>query len=523
MHCLEDCFLSIKICGNASKYKIKVKRIGESYLIIKSLKGIFRIIEILKNYSKLDQNWQHNSIKQLSTQIVENSSPINQIKPLKKISFQQPLNKYYQIFYIFENSKKYELQQNCEDDNSFSLKKQKDHFTLKDSLKLFLDLHTDLTQITYELLLTNWEMRLVNQNLLDSYNDNFSNFKIDLFETNRNILQDSPKHSIKRSSIDSPLYQHRKKFSKTQVENSEIDFLQDNIDLYSVKSLNIINSFTKPTKKPDDYVITCYINGTIKEWCLNQSINYISTKILNHEANFQITGTSSCLVEKTYNEDYIFTRHLNCFGGKTMLKQWHFEGLTQYRDWSDIIEDRWVYCLKISPKDDYLFIGGKDGVLKQFSIKNFKLEKDWSDSCLGIIVSICITPNGDYLFTVGKRRITQWSLKGGDLYKTWSGCENVDFWAMEVSPDGRYLYIGGDGGLLKMFDIETQRLKKDMSCVKYGNVRSLRITGDGVYLFIGSMEGRLVQYCINDGVCEDWSNGRVNLRSILLASKSTKV
>ena len=77
-----------------------------------------------------------------------------------------------------------------------------------------------------------------------------------------------------------------------------------------------------------------------------------------------------------------------------------------------------------------------------------------------------ITPNGKWLFTGSfDGHIKQWSVDNNLLLKDYGKVHNGWIYCSAITPDGLYLFTGGDNRHLKQWSINHQTLWKDYGCI----------------------------------------------------------
>jgi WD40 repeat protein len=242
---------------------------------------------------------------------------------------------------------------------------------------------------------------------------------------------------------------------------------------------------------PDQrFLITGSTQGSLKQW---------STSDLTLVHNYgEVHQDSIKTMAATFCNLYIFTgsrdRH---------LKQWSLTNQTLIKDYGPIHKDA-ITAMAISPDNLFLFTGSHEGTISQWSIKhqtkvdrefpqihadaitdmqmipntqaraflsvsdskhlklffwdiNLNFLKDFGDVCkTGSVVSCCVTPNGQYVFTGSlDSTLKQWDLDAGKMVKDFGKVHNGNWITkVKVSPDGKRVYSADDVGLMKEWDLK---------------------------------------------------------------------
>ncbi|MBP0020508.1 MAG: protein kinase [Cyanobacteria bacterium SBLK] len=107
------------------------------------------------------------------------------------------------------------------------------------------------------------------------------------------------------------------------------------------------------------------------------------------------------------------------------------------------------------------------------------------------IDAIAFSPSGEWVATAGNDKTVQlWHPRTGDLHQT---CQNTALGsgiALDLSLDGRYLLVGGDGGSVQIWEVASGRCQSRFS----GNgsiARAVSFSPDGVYVLAGFANGEL--------------------------------
>ena len=161
----------------------------------------------------------------------------------------------------------------------------------------------------------------------------------------------------------------------------------------------------------------------------------------------------------------------------------------------------------ITPDSQYLLTADYYGYLKQWSVKNLELYKDYGKVHQGAIWSMAITSNGKYLFTAGgmyqKGFLKQWDLFKKELKKDYGLISKSEIYSIALAPDQDCLYTTGEEGRLLKILIEEERVIEDFVIEKLSDdssdkIVNIGVTFDGQYLFVNNDNGCLRQISLLD-------------------------
>ena len=80
--------------------------------------------------------------------------------------------------------------------------------------------------------------------------------------------------------------------------------------------------------------------------------------------------------------------------------------------------DKFIRCMVVTPDSKYLFTGGDDKKLCQYSIPGCDLVKNYGEVHLSALRCMAITHDGKYLFTGSSDGyLKQWAIPQRKLYK----------------------------------------------------------------------------------------------------------
>jgi WD40 repeat protein len=177
-------------------------------------------------------------------------------------------------------------------------------------------------------------------------------------------------------------------------------------------------------------------------------------------------------------------------------------------EWGKLFEGI-AETIAISPNKNNIFIGGRNGIMKQFDINKRALKRDWKQIHKGAIYSIQITSDSQNVITCGKDSyIRYWHISKGllvnEMRTTLTG---VIMKSSALSKDDMHLFTGGSDCLLKKWTIH----KSDYSpstknprmpnweCVEYPAVHKnpitmVKLSPDGAHVLSISDDEFLVKW-----------------------------
>lgn len=125
--------------------------------------------------------------------------------------------------------------------------------------------------------------------------------------------------------------------------------------------------------------------------------------------------------------------------------------------------------------------------MSQFDIfSQAKLYKNHGQIHDGYVCDILITPDGYFLFSVGKDLcLRQWLVEDEVLWKSFEAICDTWITCVVATWDSKFLFIGDDSGCLKQWDVYGEREVRGMvgGKVHRGGVRGLCVSWDSKWLF----------------------------------------
>lgn len=167
--------------------------------------------------------------------------------------------------------------------------------------------------------------------------------------------------------------------------------------------------------------------------------------------------------------------------------------------------------MKITPNQRYLFNSTRNGNINQLDIETGFL-RDWGKND----DYFQITQDGQYLFMASNDgHLRQWSISNQTIVRDWGKIFNNEFSKkFKLTSDGAYLFTIGCDRILRQFSIE-DKFYKDWNCINTESINSVLISPDSKYLFINGVNDIIKQYCIKTQVfMKEWLIPNINNQRI---------
>lgn len=154
------------------------------------------------------------------------------------------------------------------------------------------------------------------------------------------------------------------------------------------------------------------------------------------------------------------------------LKQYSIQDQSVFRNWGKIFKSG-IALICATKNEKYLFVASLTGDIRQFYMQytkdsnihmNKKLENTHKDM---EITAMVIDYNDTYLFTADiKGNLKQWNIEEQELHSDWGNLSERFFSevcvnSLKVTHDNKYLFVGGTRGLMHQYEISTKTLIKD--------------------------------------------------------------
>lgn len=171
-----------------------------------------------------------------------------------------------------------------------------------------------------------------------------------------------------------------------------------------------------------------------------------------------------------------------------------------------------IRVMAITHDDSFLLSACQNGVVKQFYIhpvaKCLMLKRNWGDfyKFNSPITAISITFDNEYAFIGDKdgilRQFCQKYYSISKQYELPGNHGSIN--CMAISNNNRSIFLGYRNGFLREVNIYKQQISKDYGWFDKGGIKSIFLTTDCFFMFIGGSNGNLLQFemvnrkCIKD-------------------------
>lgn len=121
-----------------------------------------------------------------------------------------------------------------------------------------------------------------------------------------------------------------------------------------------------------------------------------------------------------------------------------------------------LYTLVLYQNEKYFFVGGKEGIIRQFLLADFKEVRQWLGHT-NKISEIFFSKDETQMYSCSDDSTVRiWNINVGDgetedkiLYKHERNERSL---CMDLSPDGRYMATGGSDRLIHVYDFKEEKL-----------------------------------------------------------------
>ena len=194
----------------------------------------------------------------------------------------------------------------------------------------------------------------------------------------------------------------------------------------------------------------------------------------------------------TSDNKYIFTA-----GDDKVIKRWDLTSLRHIDEFSNAHNSE-IKCLKISRDNKYIYSGGDDSYIKEWVIlQTFKVfPRNFGKVHNGEpIRNLALSYDGFTLFSIGGDNfLKQISLLNGNVVKDYG--KVLDGWIkpLEITFDDQYILTGGSNGNIYQYDIKNFKLKKIWQSDDNEGIMSIIIGPDNKTVFTGGADGTLKEW-----------------------------
>ena len=302
----------------------------------------------------------------------------------------------------------------------------------------------------------------------------------------------------------------KKKVKTNSPDNSNCDISKMESELLDKQSEcegmiveNIGNS------QPSNYLFIGFKNGTLKRWDINKK------KIINNYGQIFTVGKTGILsMAITKDSKYLFLGdgnkdHVENDAQSGTLIKWDVQKEEIVKIHKNT-HSRGILSMAITSDNQYLFTLGRE--LKQWDITSDSQLKNYGFPLENEAVNLlCHTSSADNLISLGltsdnKFQLTglafgktiMWNIQKQKLIKSF-GKSNDTAHSIIVTSDNNQLLVMANGSL-KQFDINTQKMMNDYDKKNHpmlSSANSTVVTSDNQYLFVGHINGDVMQWNIN--------------------------
>jgi hypothetical protein len=136
-----------------------------------------------------------------------------------------------------------------------------------------------------------------------------------------------------------------------------------------------------------------------------------------------------------------------------------------------------IKMMRISPDNNFVWFGYKNCELVLYSILSKEISKRFGEIHDSITV-MRLSKDGEILYTAGMAEIKLFSLKRQIMYKKFGNVSSSTIHAIELSSDGKRLYVGDFCGNLKVICSETGGVFMDFGKISEKQIWRLFLTDD---------------------------------------------
>ena len=156
-----------------------------------------------------------------------------------------------------------------------------------------------------------------------------------------------------------------------------------------------------------------------------------------------------------------------------------------------------IWSMKATANGEYLFTSDAYGYLQAWSVSNQSLIKNFGYVHDAAIRSLALSHDDKFLFSADRQgNLKQWTVKDKTLVKDYGKVFDAEILSMECS--NKYLFVASAKGQLKQFNIEGMEMIDDLGKIHEGVISSMTITPDSKQLFTSDDTGCMKHFRIND-------------------------
>jgi WD40 repeat protein len=199
------------------------------------------------------------------------------------------------------------------------------------------------------------------------------------------------------------------------------------------------------------------------------------------------------------------TRRLFTGGIDKELKEWDLEKRVLARNWG-VWQTNSILKMTVTIDDRFIYTAGADLHLLKIAIKNPEDDSlDYGIVHRNVITCMQITQNGLILATCSNHSdIKLWSVSSDEIFLVIPRGTSYNISSIMLTPDSQGLISGDEGGVLKIWEINSGVLVKNFgqvyprvgkkSDVRSGVVKQMAISRDGRFLFTLNEKNSILQW-----------------------------
>lgn len=156
-----------------------------------------------------------------------------------------------------------------------------------------------------------------------------------------------------------------------------------------------------------------------------------------------------------------------------------------------------IWSMKATANGEHLFTSDAYGYLQAWSVSNHSLIKNFGYVHDAAIRSLALSQDDKFLFSADRQgHLKQWAVRDKTLVKDYGKIFDAEILAMECS--NKFLFVTSSKGQLKQFNVESMDMIEDLGKIHEGVISSITITPDSKHLFTSDNTGTMKHFRIND-------------------------
>ncbi len=252
---------------------------------------------------------------------------------------------------------------------------------------------------------------------------------------------------------------------------------------WTMKANPALNSINSVAFRPDGQKV---LSGTN---CHPASIRLFDLNTANLDWDYTVGSTYMCIMGVTFSSNNNYIAAIEEFGNIFI-----FNNTGPAPVIIDTINTGTSYGFStaISPANDRVAVGCSNGKLKIYSLPGGVLANDITAHS-GWVMSVCYSPNGNFIVTTGSdQTVKVWSKAGALLYTLLGHSGYVT--SAKVTPDNNFVVSASRDDKIKIWNISTGVLVRTISG-HTGDVNGVDVSPDGSRIVSAS----------SDSTCKIWN------------------